>query len=174
MSNQSTLFRPELEKAAVISPCGLYRYTLTRQWHEGPTGNFIMLNPSTADARIDDNTIRRLIGFSRSWGLSGFVVTNLFAYRATQPADMKQAVDPVGPENDRHILEHAKLASLVVVAWGANGTFLDRDKDVLWMLAANEIEPHCISLTKDGHPSHPLRLRSDLKPTRFEMRGPKP
>ena len=79
-------------KSAEISPCGLYRYSLTRKWEAWKgTVNFIMLNPSTADAQEDDPTIRRCIGFAKAWGYGGIVVTNLFAYRATNPKELKKS-----------------------------------------------------------------------------------
>src|SRR4051812_49823510 len=89
-----------LEDNAVISACGAYRYVLTRQVGGGVRrATFIMLNPSTADASNDDPTIRRCIGFAQRWGCGQLAVLNLFAYRATDPADLKRASEPVGPEN---------------------------------------------------------------------------
>src|SRR5262245_44648837 len=88
------------QQNAVISNCGRYRHVLTRQVGPGTrTATFILLNPSTADARVNDPTIRRVIGFTRQWGYDRLTVLNLFAVRATDPADLKRADDPVGPEN---------------------------------------------------------------------------
>src|SRR3954453_788312 len=110
-----------LEQNAVISACGRYRYLLTRQVGPGTrTAVFIMLNPSTADATDDDPTIRRCIGFARQWGCGRLAVLNLFALRATDPAWMKQADNPVGPEN-RDWFDRTFPASHdgpVVCAWG--------------------------------------------------------
>ena len=87
--------------AAVLSPCGAYRYLLTRRFGPGKKlATFVMLNPSTADAERDDATIRKCVGFARSWGCAGLQVVNLFAFRATDPTDLRMADDPVGPEND--------------------------------------------------------------------------
>ena len=110
-------------KSAEISPCGLYRYSLTRKWEAWKgTVNFIMLNPSTADAQEDDPTIRRCIGFAKAWGYGGIVVTNLFAYRATNPKELKKVDKPFGEHNHLYQLEAAVISSeLTVCAWGAHG-----------------------------------------------------
>src|SRR5689334_19453129 len=118
----------QLEDNAVISACGRYRYVLTRQVGPGSRrATFVMLNPSTADATNDDPTIRRCIGFAREWGCGRLVVLNLFAFRATDPADLKRAIDPVGPEN-RDWFERTLRPphdGPLVCAWGVHGTFLD-------------------------------------------------
>ena len=82
---------------AVISQDGLYRYHLERRWSDAPFLTFVMLNPSTADAEIDDPTIRRCVGFSKREGAGGIAVVNLYAFRATSPADLRQASAPYGP-----------------------------------------------------------------------------
>jgi hypothetical protein len=88
---------------AVLSDCGTYRYRLGRRWAEGPVDVWIMLNPSTADATVDDRTIRRCMEFSRRWGAGALVVGNLFALRATDPAELVRHPDPIGPDNDEHL-----------------------------------------------------------------------
>src|SRR5581483_9586135 len=95
-----------------------YRYSLARFFGDGGVVNFIMLNPSTADAETDDPTIRRCLGFAKAWGYGTLVVTNLFAYRATDPAELAKAGDPVGPDNDTRLWSEAQLSDLVVCAWG--------------------------------------------------------
>src|SRR6185369_17379869 len=98
---------------AVISKCGKYRYSLRREWIGGAgTVCFIMLNPSTADASVDDPTIRRCIGFAQRWGYQILEVVNLYAYRATRPRDMFAAADPVGPENEYYLCKAALGAGL--------------------------------------------------------------
>lgn len=84
---------------------------------------FVGLNPSTADELLDDPTIRRCVAFARSWGYGALCMTNLFAFRATDPDVMKSADDPVGPENDQHLQDLANGASVVIAAWGVHGTF---------------------------------------------------
>ena len=147
-----------MTKTAVLSPCGRYRYCLSRTW---PTGRgtvlFIMLNPSTADAETDDPTIRRCVAFARRWGFQQLIVGNLFAWRATSPRELRQVGDPIGPENDRHLVEMSVSADAIIVAWGAHGGYRNRSQHVLGLLGSVE---H-LGLTKQGHPRHPLYLRAD-------------
>ena len=114
--------------SAELSPCRTYRYTLTRRWGAGSYAMFIGLNPSTADETQDDPTIRRCIAFAKAWGHDALVMTNLFAFRATDPADMKRDPEPVGTYNDWMLLTNAHLAGVVVAAWGTNGTFMGRNR----------------------------------------------
>jgi hypothetical protein len=151
-------------QSAVLSDCKQYRYSLTRCWDQDKPGIvWIMLNPSVADASLDDPTIRRVIRFSQAWGFGSLEVVNLFAYRATNPADMFSAAFPIGEENDRHIKAALKRASTCIVAWGAQGGYLRRDVEVLRILA----DPMCLEVTKEGHPKHPLYCRADLIPIRY-------
>lgn len=149
-----------MERSATLSPCRAYRYALWRRWGRGPYAMFVGLNPSTADETNDDPTIRRCIGFARAWGYEALCMTNLFAFRATQPADMKKAADPVGWENDRTLRDLAIRAGVVVAAWGAHGTYKGRDQSVRLLVPGL----HYLRLTKDGHPGHPLYLPASLQP----------
>jgi hypothetical protein len=154
-------------RAAGISEDGLYRYWLRRSWKRGGDGRvvcFVMLNPSTADGAIDDPTIRRCMAFVRAWGASVLSVRNLFAYRCTDPAELRTACDPIGPNGDRH-LEIAKTAHLVVAAWGAGGSLRGRDKQALEILSGTDL--YCLRVTKHGHPQHPLYVRADAQPMLF-------
>ncbi len=150
---------------AVISPCGRYRYALWRRWHsDGAVPSslwpvFVMLNPSTADARMDDATIRKVRAYCTAWGYFQVLVVNLFAWRATDPRDLKLALDPVGPDNDAWLSRAASDADLVLCAWGTKGG--DRALEVRDLLSA---PLEVLKLTKDGHPAHPLYLRGDLTP----------
>ncbi len=158
------------DRKTIFSPCRKYRYTL---WRVSPSDlfemslgnwtpyvNFIMLNPSTADEVQDDPTIRRCIGYAKAWGYGGLCITNLFAFRTTEPNVMKAATDPVGPENDKWLTQCARDADIVVAAWGVHGNYLDRDKEVF------KLFPYvtCLGTTKAGHPRHPLYLPKGLKP----------
>ena len=148
-------------EGAVLSSCGRYRYRLHRSWFMGEgTVLFIMLNPSTADAETDDPTIRRCIGFARRWGFRSLAVGNLFAWRATEPRELKQVSDPVGPENDQHLIEMSDSANAVIAAWGAYGVYRNRNLHVLGLL---ESTVEHLGLTKQGHPRHPLYLRADVE-----------
>lgn len=128
----------------------------------GPAGTtpktvaFIMLNPSTGDAVEDDPTIRRCKGFAQSWGYTKLVVVNLFAYRSTNPDELRQIDDPVGRDNMIHVLGEAAAADMVVCAWGALGPLRDQAVIVLQRLTARRIVLHCLGRTKGGHPRHPL------------------
>lgn len=170
MMGQRQLFdSTEETRSAVISACGLYRYRLRRSWGDGPPCNFIMLNPSTADALEDDPTIRRCLGFARSWGCGALDVTNLFAWRSTDPGGLRLVSDPVGPENNDHLVQVARRVrddgGLIVCAWGAGGPYRGRDREVLAMLHERGMQPCSLKVTKHGHPQHPLYLKADCRPT---------
>lgn len=153
---------------ALVSPCGLYRYWLTRTWDQSrPPACFVMLNPSTADAERDDPTVRRCVGFAKRWGWGGLAVVNLFAFRATSPKDLKRAQEPVGPDNDRHLLEFARRAGVAVAAWGAHGAHLGRAREVVALLRGAGVALHCLGTTADGSPRHPLYVRADRALTPF-------
>lgn len=152
---------PGLLKSAYFSEDMLYRYSLSRTWDTGLSKvNFIGLNPSTADHEIDDPTIRRCMGFAKSWGYGGIIMTNLFAFRATDPSDMKKAEDPLGPENQDHIVEVSNQSRISVACWGKHGVYLNRQNHVLRYF--NRL--HYLKLNKDGTPAHPLYLPGHLTP----------
>ena len=154
-----------MTRSATLSTCRQYRFELWRRWGHGAYAMFIGLNPSTADETADDPTIRRCVGFARAWGYDAMCMTNLFAYRATLPADMKKAADPVGWEvNDRRLRHLAAEAGVVIAAWGAHGAFMDRGANVRRMLPGGL---HYLRLTKDGHPGHPLYLPASLQPVEW-------
>ena len=144
---------------AIISECGRYRYTLHRAWNDdAPRMTYIMLNPSTADASKDDPTIRRCIGFAKREGCGGLNVVNLFAYRGTNPADMKAADDPVGPENDKWVGRiFATADGPRVVAWGADP--FARERAARMGRAWRNLM--CLGKTKSGAPRHPLYVPAD-------------
>lgn len=161
------LFGEEIHKTAVISADGLYRYKLSRTWdYEGPRAVWVLLNPSTADATKEDATTRRLLGFSRQFGMGGYDLVNLFAFRATRPVDMEAAADPIGPENDERILATVADARVkrVIVAWGALGNYRNRDLAVLKMLRKLGATAEALHVTQDGMPGHPLYLPGDASP----------
>lgn len=160
--NNALFTLAHLDSGATFSPCRTYRYQLWRVWDADLSYlNVIGLNPSTADETKDDPTIRRCIDFAKRWGHGGLYMTNLFAFRATQPKDMKRALDPIGPDNNHWLRETAGQAGLVVAAWGVNGKFLERDKAVASLLP----NLYCFRLTDStGMPEHPLYLPKDLTP----------
>jgi len=158
----STARRP-LSRGARFSRCKRYRYALTREWGDGGTVMFVGLNPSTADNKVDDPTVRRCIGFARGWGYGKLVLVNLFGYRTTDPSKLAKVADPIGPGNDRWISEFLESVDLIVAAWGRNGRLRDRHVELLRLLP----RPYCLGITKSGLPKHPLYLPRDLKPIPF-------
>ncbi len=151
-----------MKNTATLSRCRHYRYALWRTWEAGAgTVLFIGLNPSTADEKTDDPTLIRCINFAKSWGYGGVCMANLFAYRATEPADMKAALDPVGPQNNRWLKKLAGEADLIIGAWGNDGSYLERAQDVIVKLPPL----HCLKMNKTGHPAHPLYQKASTEPT---------
>lgn len=145
-------------KSAVISSCEKYQYSLTRNWDVNLEDVlFVLLNPSTADAFQDDPTVRRCIGFARSWGYGGIEVVNIFAYRTTYPKELKRAIDPIGPANDAYIDEALYRCGMVVAAWGAHSDFSTRREAISKRLDG----AFCLGKTKSGAPRHPLYVRAD-------------
>jgi hypothetical protein len=159
-----------MRRNAVFDVSGRYRYRLTREWDATlPRITFVMLNPSTADHRRDDPTIRRCIGFALAWGYGGVEVLNLFAWRATKPPDLRRAPAPVGPANDRHLRAAARRSARVIVAWGIHGTWQNRDQAALALLRRHGCAPLCLGLTRDGQPRHVLYLPHETSPTAYRL-----
>lgn len=121
---------------------------------------FVGLNPSTADETFDDPTLTRCINFAKSWGYGGVCMANLFAFRATEPADMKASDDPIGSENNEWLQKLAKDAALVIAAWGNDGSYLERSEQVKAFLP----DLYCLKVNKSGEPAHPLYQPAKLKP----------
>lgn len=165
---------------AIFSPCRKYRYQLWRNIQPNLDAAcipvcFIMLNPSTADEVQDDPTIRRCIRFAQAWGGNRLVVANIFAYRATAPADMKRQDDPVGPEN-RKWVEDAVMrvmagGGMIVVAWGGHGSHRGQDKAVKRWLRALGAPVYCLGLTEGRtiQPRHPLFVPKLSSPVPFKL-----
>lgn len=157
-----------VRRDAVISECGQYRYWLSRHWDDTlRPACFVMLNPSTADARQDDPTIRRCVSFARSWGAGGVVVVNLFAFRSTDPSGLRLVTDPVGPENDTHLRRAVEQCHPVVAAWGAGGGLRNRAAGVQSLLLQVGLPVTCLGVTKDGHPRHPLYVKGSQELVRL-------
>ncbi len=147
---------------ANFSRCRRYRYTLWRRWDsQAPLVMIIGLNPSTADARKNDPTIRRCISYAHDWNYGGLVVTNLFAYRATYPTDLKDATDPVGPRNDAWIRRMAGQVETIVAAWGNDGAWLGRSATLRRVFDGRL---RCLRINAGGDPAHPLYLPAGLTP----------
>jgi hypothetical protein len=173
---KSERIAPAIANDAGIARHGRYRYWLTRNCADRPVCrtsravNFICLNPSIADASRDDPTVRRLRGFTKAWGYEGFWLTNLFAYRATDPTDLCIADgDIIGPLNDAWLVAVATRADLVIAAWGAvdglvrnNVRFAERRAS--YLLSMLHMPIHTLGVTKNAFPRHPLYLRGGTQP----------
>lgn len=154
---------------AVYSDCEKYRYSLTRVWDPaGRKALFVMLNPSTATEVQNDPTVERCERRARALGFGAFQVTNIFAWRDTDPRKMRAAADPVGPENDAAILKGAGWADQVIAAWGTHGAHLERGPEVEHLLRGTNRTLFHLGLTKDGHPKHPLYIAYTQQPEPWE------
>lgn len=158
---------------AVLSPCGTYRFRLTRIWDPSrPGAVFVMLNPSTGDDKEDDPTIRRCIGFAQSWGCGRLDIVNLFAYRSPYPEKLWKAwddgVDIIGDWHEHHeaAINDAGRGKKVVAAWGNRISGRPLGKSRALMMLFRVLQPatstvYCLGLTNDGRPKHPLYLPAD-------------
>ncbi|MDH5535245.1 MAG: DUF1643 domain-containing protein, partial [Betaproteobacteria bacterium] len=150
---------------AIFSSCRRWRTLLWRRWDEArPVANFVMLNPSTADERVLDPTCARARNYAERWGYGALLVTNVFAWRATDPSAMKATGDPVGKGNDGAILRAAQEARLVVCAWGNHARHRERSGAVQRLLRGAGIALHVLRLNASGEPAHPLYLPARLRP----------
>jgi hypothetical protein len=179
-------------RETAFSPCRKYRYTLWREWwkdqlprpmcrdcadvggaicpndgHRCDPSIYLQvigLNPSTADEVQDDPTIRRCIDFAKQWGFGALCMTNIFAYRATDPLEMKRQSNPQGIANDMALIAIAQSAGLIVAAWGTHGAHLNRGNHVVNLLGEFGYKIHCLGKNADGSPKHPLYLPKSVRP----------
>ncbi|MCI2399850.1 DUF1643 domain-containing protein [Aliiroseovarius subalbicans] len=155
----------DAHSTAVYSDCEKYRYMLTRTWDAaGKKALFIMLNPSTATEVQNDPTVERCERRARTLGFGAFRVTNIFAWRDTDPKKMRAAVDPVGPANDAAIVDSCPWADQIICAWGAHGDHLDRGRQIEALMRATKLPLFHLGLTKAGHPKHPLYIAYSQQP----------
>lgn len=180
--------RPEdIELAEFGGHHNEYRYALRRTWqaHDHTTHNehvlWVMLNPSTADARVLDPTLRRCAGYTDHWGYTGMLIGNVFAYRATNPKELYKVADPQGIANTWWLDVMAQHAGLVILGWGAQSivrerrvsgtTFLEDAlisiRNGLLVAGKSPTLVHALSHTKDGSPGHPLYLSKGLTPIAY-------
>ncbi len=155
-----------ISKTARFSLCRRYRYSLERHW-TGGEGRvlFIGLNPSTADHKKDDPSIRRCVGFAKSWGFNRMEIVNLFAYRATYQIHLLSADDPVGRLNDLWIRKAHQRSDETIACWGSTGSHMQRSIKVAKSLEGLQ----CLKLNKDRQPAHPLYLNVNLLPFPYEV-----
>lgn len=160
------------ESGATFSSCKRYRYTLWRTWNKNlPYLLCILLNPSTADEINNDPTVERCQRRAISGGYGSLMIGNIFALRSTDPKELYKSVDPVGPDNDRAILDMAKTAKTVVCGWGTHGNLLSRGIRVEKLLAERNVHMFCLGQNTDGTPKHPLYIgyAVDFRPIVFAV-----
>lgn len=162
------LFEPPFSCEAVFSPCMAYRYWLEWRWSEAPALIVWMLNPSTADHQKLDPTISGLVKRAKRWGYGAVIVINLFAYRATDPRDMKAQADPIGPANDA-LSEIAIARSIdsgfpIVCGWGNHGLHRGRDSWARDLARLRACPLSAFAITGEGQPQHPLYIAHDIRP----------
>jgi len=155
MSRQPAI-EPSLKAGADFSPCRTWRYALWRRWSDAALVAFIGLNPSTADETKNDPTVRRCIGFARSWGYGGLLMLNTYGLRSTDPAGLWRVDDPVGPGHDERLTGYRDMASAFVAAWGVH-CVPSRAERVCQMIG-RRID--CLGLTNGGAPRPPLYLKA--------------
>lgn len=153
---------------AKFSRCGQYRYWLERDFNsdldDDKTLLIIGLNPSTATAKVDDPTIRRCMGFAKSWGFNRLWVANLFAFRSTDPNGLLLCADPIGPRNNIWLKKLSNESDMTLVAWGNWGLLNSRDQAVNGLLK----DPYCLGTTTKGAPRHPLYVKASTKPIPYK------
>lgn len=160
-----THIKDDAPSTAVYSDCENYRYALTRTWDaKGKRVLFVMLNPSKATEVQNDPTVERCERRARALGFGAFQVTNIFAWRETDPHKMRKVTDPVGPDNDAMIRQGAAWADQIIAAWGTHGAHLGRGPAVARLLRATGQPLMTLGLTKDGHPKHPLYISYSQQP----------
>jgi len=148
---------------AIFDPSRRYRYVLWRRWGSRTSRVlFVMLKPSTADEHVLDPTVRKCVKWAQRWGFGALDVSNIFAWRSTDPKALYKLEDPIGPENDRWIAETAALVAMTVVAWGKHGALKSRGEAVARMLERHR--PYCLDVNGDGSPEHPLYIAAATKP----------
>lgn len=148
---------------AVFSPCASYRYRLERRISLfGPTVAVIMVNPSVADAELDDPTIRRVVGFAKKHAWGRVIVGNVFARRSADVRMLRNVRDPVGPHNLEHLRSIFEESQAALFAWGSLAKLPPPLREVwrqVWDSAESAGLPiYCLGLARDGHPRHPLML----------------
>lgn len=176
MGNGVIEHKAMMEYKCVMDPKGIYRYSLSRVWKNSlPKLTFIMLNPSIADHLKSDPTLNKCLNFAIENNYGSLEIVNLFAYRSTDPKNLKSALDPIGPYNDYHIKQAVENAGSVVLAWGGdNGRYLGRDKQVLKIISDHRLKVMCFEDYSDKKkPMHPLTMKNGFILTNFfeEDRG---
>lgn len=150
-----------MERDAIISDCGKYRYLLRRTWdHEKPHALIIMLNPSTADSEVNDATIRSCLRLTKQTGFGSFEVVNIFGLRATNPIALALSDDPKGPMNESVVTAAITRCDTVICAWGAHPMAVQKSNFLVGHIRSRRSVAYCFGKTKSGAPKHPLYIKS--------------
>ena len=162
-----------VQRSATISADGLYRTDLTRVWSTDPERGmaaWVLCNPSKADGQVDDQSVRKGVGFTRRWGFSSMIWLNFWSFRSTDPWALLKATDPIGPDNDRAFRRVLPLASRIIFAWGDVAAklpiFKARLPGVLRLCDTDGLykgRVFCLGRTSSGNPRHPLMLPYSTK-----------
>lgn len=157
-----------LHQSAVISDCEQYRYSLTRVIYGGARNVlFVGLNPSTADATLDDPTIRRCVGFAKLWGFNRLLMGNIYAFRSTDPKGLLTAENPVGPKNRDELSNMIDVSELVIAAWASNPLTAAAKEIADFILSQEKVK--CLGQNKNGSPKHPLYLAKSTEPRKLSI-----
>lgn len=162
----------EVKTGATFSSCGKYRYKLWRIWDSSrPMVAFCMLNPSTADETKNDPTVERCQQRAEHMGYGGLFVINIFAYRSTDPKELKKVEDPIGAMNNLYIVDVAQISDMVVCGWGKHGSMNGRGEEVLEILKhwVSKKQVRALRLNRDGSPAHPLYIGYDVRPVPIDF-----
>lgn len=152
--------------SAILSACGTYRLRLDRDLgRPGPTVALLGVNPSTADAQVNDATIRKDMGFGVRHGWGRIIKGNKFAFRATDVKRLRTAADPVGPDNDAYLEQIMREADVVIACWGPLSKLPPNLRRRWYKVAriADEVGKSlmCFGTAQDGQPRHTLMLAYD-------------
>jgi len=146
-----------IEKSAVISECGVYRYLLRKIWDDTkPYALFITLYPSINEPSRNDPTIMRCASFAKEWGLGGMCMVNLFACQVSQPSDIMATKEPIGSENNTWIIKASREAGITIAAWGNDGSYLNRANEIKSLIPNLKY----LKLNSTEEPAHPLYQQS--------------
>ncbi|MEM8810634.1 MAG: DUF1643 domain-containing protein [Cyanobacteria bacterium P01_G01_bin.38] len=168
-----TTVKDGIERSAIFDPTGQYRYSLERRWPAKSSMDrrkvtFIMLNPSRADAKQDDPTLRACMQFAQVWGYNVLEVVNLFAYCTADPKVLKTVNEPIGVECDHALINAADTAAQIILSWGNWGTLLGRNQAVLQLLNPYASKLFCLGINQSGQPRHPLYIKRTQSPAQWQ------
>jgi hypothetical protein len=172
-----------MTSGAVFSPNNLHRLVLWRKWSKSRFKiTFIGINPSTAGKSENDQTITKLIEFSKRFGAGGFYIINLCT-RISTDSDQLKVLRPLNYGDPNHLLQTAIAKSAYIVPmWGNKGSQF-KDQIVRTVLMCEDRMMFTFGLTSKAQPGHPLMLSYstelnrtyyNIKTHKFEYLNPDP